>query len=78
MEPARCECSLSPQRGEGGVRGDHALATRLEFSRESESWAFPPLIRPLATFSPLRGEGTRRASLGSSMRVSASDTLDGC
>ena len=24
MERARCECSLSPQRGEGGVRGDHA------------------------------------------------------
>src|SRR5215213_3098662 len=33
-------------------------------SCEPESWAFPPLIRPSATFSPLRGEETRRCFVG--------------
>jgi hypothetical protein len=34
-------------------------------------WALPPLIRPPATFSPLRGEGTRREFVRCFTRISA-------
>ena len=58
---AGCD-SPSPLNGErAGVRGGDVDRWCESESIKPEPWVFPPLIRPSATFSPLRGEGMTRA-----------------